>query len=247
MKTAVKAYIVDDEKNCRELIKKYLAMFFKNIQLVGEAEEVGLAIAQITELKPNLLFLDVQVKDREGFEIINEINAEGCEIIFITAHDHYALKAIKNNACDYILKPILVEEFFSSVKKAIKNIEQKGLMNQEGGQAEQLKGQLSLPIKEGLVFIEVKDIIRLESDGGYTTIYTTDGLRYVVSKNLIEYESILSGYNCFFRAHKSHLINLKKVKKFLKTQGNFIEMEGGHTIELARRKKDEFMELMAIH
>ncbi len=236
--------IIDDEKNCRELIRKLIKLCCKDIAILGDAGNIEDAYTLIRQTLPDLVFLDIEMYNGNGFELLDKFEEINFQIIFTTAYEKHAATAIKYHVVDYLLKPLDHEEFSLAVEKARKLIanipEQRSPLNEK---KMDISAQLGLPVKDGIVFVNVSEIIRLESDAGYTTLYTTNQERYVVAKNLIEYENILPDTH-FFRVHKSHIINLKKVKKFLRTDGNFIEMEGGVQVELSRRKKDDFLELM---
>lgn len=193
------------------------------------------------------MFLDVEMPSGDGFSLLERFNEITFQIIFTTAFDEYAIKAIKFHALDYLLKPIDIDELrvaVENVKKALQ--EDRKVDNRYGEMLQSRKentGKLALPIKDGIVYLSISEIVRVESDGAYSIFYTDCGKKHLSSKNLGEYEEILPAYG-FFRVHRSHIINVKKVKKFIRSDGNFIEMEDGSRVEIARRKKDEFLEIM---
>ncbi len=238
--------IIDDEKNCRGVIQKLIGIYFKDIHIIGQAANIDEAYTLIKKHAPDLIFLDIEMPNGDGFELLDKFENIDFQVIFTTAHDNHAANAIKYHVVDYLLKPIDGDELKEAVEKAkkilLKPVDTK--QSEDNNQKKlEMNGQIGLPVKEGIVFVPVSDIIRIESDGGYSTFYTADKERYIVAKNLIEYENILPPAH-FFRVHKSHIINIKKVKKYIRIDGYFVEMEGGTMVEISRRKKDEFLEMM---
>lgn len=194
---------------------------------------------------PQLVFLDIEMPRQNGFDLLRKLEKIDFKIIFVSAHAHYAITAIKFSAIDYLLKPLDAIELKMAVDKAIgeagKNhhMHNKGLLdNIDAG----INKKLAVPIKDGLVFLPLNDIIRLEADGTYTCIFVR-GEKYTASKNIKEYEDILV-QQYFFRSHKSHLVNLKHVEKFSRVDGYFVQMSDGSRAEVSRRKQDEFLEMM---
>ena len=239
--------IVDDEKKGRESLQAMLTEYCTGVEIVGETSNADDAFLLIEQQKPELVFLDVEMPQGNGFYLLEKFSQIHFHVIFTTAHENYALQAIKHHALDYLLKPIDIDELKLSIEKARKtlltpmkkNPYEEMLITKKA----EMNGRIALPVKEGLIYLQVADIIRIESDGSYSVIYAADGRKYLVSKNIGEYESLLPE-KYFFRIHKSHLVNIRKVKKYIRTDGYFAEMEDGSVIEIARRKKDEFLEAM---
>jgi two-component system LytT family response regulator len=183
-----------------------------------------------------------------GFDLLRKFEKINFKIIFVTAHSHYAIKAIRFSAVDYLLKPIDTDDLIAAVKKAGEDkstnhhAHYKGLL--ENLQDINIK-KLAIPIKDGFAFLAPEEIIRLQADGTYTHIYTNSE-KYTGTKNIKEYEQLLSDKN-FFRSHNSHLINLIHVKKFSRLDGYFVQMSDSSMAEISRRKKEEFIELMIRH
>lgn len=195
-----------------------------------------------------MLYFWVEMPSGDGFSLLERFEKIKFQIIFTTAFDDYAIKAIKFHALDYLLKPIDIDELRQAVGKVEETILTKQDMESKYSALIQTRktehsGKLALPIKDGIVYLSISEIVRVESDGAYSIFYTDNGKKHLSSKNLGEYEEILPSLG-FFRVHRSHMINVKKVKKFIRSDGNFIEMEDGSMVEIARRKKDEFLELM---
>lgn len=244
----MKAIIIDDEKKGREILKSLIENYCKEVEIVAQAESAQEGYELIREHHPDVVFLDVEMPNGDGFSLLERFEKIKFQIIFTTAFDDYAIKAIKFHALDYLLKPIDIDELrnaVNNVKEAARskqNTEQKysGLIHTRKLEH---SGKLALPIKDGIIYLSISEIIRVESDGAYSIFYTDNGKKHLSSKNLGEYEEILPTLG-FFRVHRSHMINVKKVKKFIRSDGNFIEMEDGSMVEIARRKKDEFLQLM---
>ena len=244
----MRAIIIDDEKKGREILKSLIETYCKEVEIVAEAGNANEGYERIQEYHPDVLFLDVEMPDGDGFSLLERFNEIKFLVVFTTAFDDYAIKAIKFHALDYLLKPIDIDELrlaVANVKKALDS--QLPLQNKYRelllSRRPENSGKLALPIKEGIVYLSIAEIVRVESDGAYSIFYTDSGKKHLSSKNLGEYEEILPALG-FFRVHRSHLINMKKVKKFIRSDGNFIEMEDGSMVEIARRKKEEFLQLM---
>jgi two-component system, LytTR family, response regulator len=241
----MKACIVDDEKKGRDSLQKLLEQYCSEVQVVGHADSVENAYQFITRNKPDLVFLDVEMPQGSGFELLKKFDKVPFKTIFVTAHQHYAIKAIRFSAVDYLLKPVDVDELVLAVQNAA---QASGYNNHNQYSAlldnleHQKPGKIAIPVKDGVTFIDPCDIIRLQADGTYTHIFTGDG-KYTASRNIKEYEDLLSD-QFFFRAHNSHLINLKHVKHFSRVDGYFVQMSDGSSVEVARRRKDEFLQLM---
>ncbi len=243
----LKAVIVEDELRSREFLKKLIEEFCPQVHVVETAATVDEAVAAINNHKPNLLFLDIELHTGTGFDVLQAVTHTDLRVIFTTAYDHYAVKAIKFSAVDYLLKPIDVDELQGAVKKAEEQLD-----NNYGGLAlqELLKNikkpansdfSVTLATSEGLEFVPLQEIIRLEASGPYTHFFLQGGKKIIVSKNLKEYEMLLSDHN-FFRLHNSHMINMKEVKRMVKTDGGYAIMSDDSMISISPKKKDEFME-----
>lgn len=248
VKTFMKAIIVDDEQRGRESLQKLLEMYCKHVEVVAMASNVEEAHQLIVSHKPHVVFLDIEMPGGHGFMLLDKFQERSFKVIMTTAFEDYAIKAIKHHAFDYLLKPIDIDELVFAIDTAKKDLDKEmpSPSIEPGALTPQrltLSGRIALPVKDGIFYLVVSDLVRIESDGGYSTFFAKDGAKYLVAKNLKDYEDILPEKS-FFRVHKSHLINMDKVKKYIRTDGNFIEMEDGSVVEIARRKKDEFLQLM---
>lgn len=243
----MKAVIVDDEKKGREILKKFIETYCSQVQVCGLAANADEAYDLIQQNTPEIVFLDIQMPNGDGFDLLERFTSIHFHLIFVTAHDHYAIKAIRHYALDYLLKPIDINELRRAVQRAMDMPRPKASENRYAGlvasRRVKYSGRITVPVKEGMIYLSVSDIIHIESDLGCSVIYTVDGKKYVVAKNLVEFADILPESD-FFRIHKSHLINTHMVKKYIRTDGLFVEMSDGSRVEVARRKKEEFLKFM---
>lgn len=244
----IKAVIIDDEINNQELISNLLKSYAENIQVVGLADSVDSAYKTIQEHQPDLIFLDVQMPDGTGFDLLKKFEKINFKIIFVTAHQEFALEAFKYSALDYILKPLSPANLLAAVKKAEEtmgsdelNMKLKILLNNI---AEPIKNKKKIVLKtmERIYSVDLDDIIRFESDGGYTKVYLTDGKRIMVSKTMKEYDDLLLDAG-FLRVHHSHLINMNHLFCFEKAEGHVV-MKDDSVVPVSNRKKDHLMELL---
>lgn len=244
----IKAVIIDDEQHCIDRIEHLLKPYEGAIHVVGKFTEADSAIQGIENLNPDVLFLDVQIHERTGFDILRTINHYTFEVIFTTAYEVYAVQAFKFSAIDYLLKPIEEDDFTSAIDKLNQRIKNKDFSNKvEVLLTNVLKNdqnkKIAIPTFEGLVFLEVSDILRFEANVNYTTIFTRDKQKMVVSKTLKYFETLLSDCN-FFRVHNSHLINLDYIKKYIKGKGGYVIMSDNTSIEVSTRRKDALLKIL---
>ncbi len=241
----MKACIIDDEKKGRDSLQMLLEQYCRDVEVIGQADSVETGYQFILKNKPELVFLDVEMPQGSGFELLKRFEKPSFKTIFVTAHQHYAIKAIRFSAIDYLLKPVDVDELLAAVEKVSKDKGQNAQL-QYSALMENIEPngphKIAIPVKDGVTFIDPCDIIRLQADGTYTHIFTGKE-KYTASKNIKEYEELL-GEQFFFRAHNSHIVNLKHVRHFSRVDGYFVHMSDGSTVEVARRRKDEFLALM---
>lgn len=243
----MKVVIIDDEKRTRDLIAKMIDSFEMDITCFPIGENVQSGIKAIEEVQPDLVLLDIQMPDGTGFELLNSIDERNFEVIFVTAFEEYALKAIKFSALDYVLKPIDSDELRTAIEKAIQTIDKKV----DSSQLETLnyniqnvnRKKLVLKTHESVYVVDLENIVRCEADRNYTSFYLNDGKKILVSKTLKEYETMLSG-NHFFRVQQSHLVNLNYVNRFDKKNGGSVVMKDGSEVPLSPAKKDMFFKVL---
>jgi len=237
--------LVDDENDARQALRSFLKSYCPDVQIIGEAHGVESAYLNIRTLNPDLVFLDIQMEDGTGFDLLEKLKHVSFTVIFTTAFDAFAIKAFKYSAIDYLLKPIDPDELIDAIAKARRQLNQNHikvdqlLKFQRGEQQD----RITISSSEGLTIVKLEDIIRLESDSNYTHFFLKAGEKITVPKSLKEYEDILPD-DRFFRIHQSHIVNLSYVKKFIKEDGGYVLMEDGSQAYVARRRKDEFLQIL---
>lgn len=244
----MKAIIVDDEPKGREVLKTLLQRFCPAVNVIGTASGVEEAKVLINDLHPDIVFLDVEMPGGNGFKLLDETNRNNFEIIFVTSYGHYAIPALRYSAIDYLLKPVEIEELKNAVQRVEMRMEKK---NDLKANYRALNENLQLPVSQQRIavhgvndirFVSVKEIVRLEGDSNYTYIFTSTGGKYHTSRTLKDYEELLQAHSNFVRVHKTHMINLDHLTKFMKNDGGYIIMSDGSQVEVSRRKKQELME-----
>ena len=247
---AIKAIIVDDELGARESLSKMIEKNCKQIEIVAKADSMKAAYDTITALNPDLVFLDIEMPNGNAFDLLEKFKQINFNIIFTTAYDHYAIKAIKFSAVDYLLKPIDPEELVTAVERLENKLGQKTELDKQfktllsNVRPENKLKKVGIPDGDGLVFINLSDIIRCDSDGNYTYFLLTSGKKIIASRTLGEYENLFSDES-FFRVHRSHLINLEHVKKYIKGEGGYVIMSDNSQVEVSRRNKNDFLEKLS--
>ncbi|MDD3875695.1 MAG: LytTR family DNA-binding domain-containing protein [Bacteroidales bacterium] len=245
----LRAIIVEDEKNSQETLKLMLERYCPDIKVVAIADNYKMGIEHIETYAPQIVFLDIQMPDGNGFKMLEHFSEIDFFVIFTTAYEQYALKAIKVNAIDYILKPIVAEDLIRAVDKVKLNLtlQKEGLKNIKNVLDEikkmQKEKKIVLSTAEGMHVVNTDDIIRCESDNYYTNFFFKDGSTMLISKTLKEHEELLSDKN-FIRPHKSHLINLNYVKSYSRIDGGTIVLLNGDRIPVARRKRESMIEIL---
>jgi two-component system LytT family response regulator len=249
----VKALVIDDEIPSRNFLTKMLQQYFPEISIVGGASTVKDGLEQVKKHNPNIVFLDIQLKEETGFDFLNSLSEIKFNLIFTTAFDQYAIKAFRFNAIDYLLKPIVVAEMIEAVNKAKQRIaaaqsasrEQVAQLYNDIKNPQKIQDKIAVPTAEGFILIPLHEIVYCHASSNYTEFYLTNKKCLISSYTLKQYDEILTDQN-FFRAHRSYLINMGHVKMYRKVDGGYIVMTNGHEIELARTHKDGFLRLLNI-
>lgn len=240
----LKTIIIDDEQNVREVLSKLLADYCPDVKVEAFATNIEEGTKLIKELQPDLVFLDVEFPEKSGFELIDELKHEEFDVIFISGHEEYALKAFKTEAVDYLLKPFNVEELEVAVNKVLEKRRKESSVRYADVFLQKWNGsqdrQVALTSSDGLLFVKVIDIIYCKGDGAYTYFYMKDSDRITVSKNLKEFEELLRDMG-FYRVHKSYLINLNQMKKYVRGDGGHVIMSNGDSVDVSKRKKEGFL------
>ena len=250
MSKKLKTVIVDDEQDAVDFISSIIGEYCTSLEVVAMANNVAQGVSAINDKKPDLVFLDVEMPNGNGFDLLAQFPEKDFDVVFITAFNHYAIKAIKFSAIDYILKPININEFIEAVNRVIKKRSERHSQGNESLKIlmENLRtsppSRMAIPTADGMEYLNPRDIIRIEADRSYSWFYLTGGRKILVSKHLKEFQELLSD-RYFFRSHNSHLVNLKYVKKYIRKEGGYIEMTDGAMIPVSRNRKDLFLAHMA--
>ncbi len=239
----LRAVIIDDESESRTAIANILKNYCSNVDVVGEGNDVASGVDVIKKEKPDVVYLDIQMPDGTGFNLLERIEDIDFHVIFVTAYDQYAIKAIKFSAIDYILKPIDPQQLIDSVEK-LKNISPR--KNQLPDRLNNLlqnrskPARIALPTLSGYRFVKIEDIIRCQSESNYTKFFLQSGEEILVTRTLKEFEIMLRD-DRFVRVHQSHLINVDFVEQYIKGDGGTAIMSDGSHVEISRRRKDLFL------
>jgi two-component system, LytTR family, response regulator len=242
------AIIIDDELKGRIALKQKLMDYCPQVQLCGEASSGEDGLVLIEKCQPQIVFLDIEMPRMNGFEMLHHVPQKDFHLIFTTAYDQYAIKAIKYAAFDYLLKPVDIEELQTAIRKAEQQVQQGSTVEkletlQHNLQNKYHLNKIAIPTLDGLLFYNIADIIHLEAQSNYTTIHFTGNTKLLASRTLKDFEELLPP-DIFFRPHHSHIINLQFIKRYIKGDGGQIELQNGHYVDVARRKKEEFLKVV---
>ncbi len=241
----LKSLIIDDEYLERVVLRSLIDEYCNFVQVIDEAEGVEDGFAKINKYKPDLVFLDVQMGDGTGFDLLKKFSHIDFKIIFVTTHEGFAIEAIKYAALDYLLKPLETDSFINAINK-LQNVSRMNVLEQQVQlllEKSNERKKIALPTADGLLFVKIEDILRCESDGSYTNFVLSNGKKILVTRVLKEFADILPS-NLFVRIHKSHLINMEYVKQYSNRNGQSVIMENNDEIPVARTRKDSFLELL---
>ncbi|UTW64009.1 response regulator transcription factor [bacterium SCSIO 12741] len=247
----IKTVLVDDEQKSIDTLSKLIQSFTDNIDIVGTASDLNTAYSIITEQQPKLVFLDIDMGAYSGFDLLELFDEINFHVIFVTAHEKFALKAIKFSALDYIVKPVNPTE----LKQAVSKVENFNPLQQEGSKVKQMftnfltdqkeHHKITLPTFDGFEFVEVSTILYCRADGSYTHFHLQNGHKLTTSKNLKFYSEVLTDYG-FYRCHSATLINLRYIKKFIKADGGFVIMEDDRELSVSKSRKGGLLELLSL-
>lgn len=244
----MKAILIEDEDKARNMLRSLLTEYCSDVSIVAECSNVPSGVVAINEYKPDVVFLDIDMPGYNGFQLLEFFKDIDFEIIFVTAYSEYALQAFRVSALDFLQKPVDIDLLIAAIEK-VKKVKGKSTINaklnalRENIEAASIK-KIALPVADGILFINVNDIIYLQAERAYTQIALHNGQKIIASKNIKEFEEILAGNKNFFRSHRSHIINLRHAVRYLKTDGSFIEMSDGSLVSLSKDLKENFIELM---
>jgi len=242
----LRTVIIDDDHLSRTILKKTFEKCFENVILEGEADSVASGLELINRVNPNLVFLDIKLPDGTGFDLIEKLENTDFKLIFTTAYSEYAIKAFKYSAFDYIVKPIVPDD----IKASLNRINQlssastlprvRAMRDNLFGSSEEANATIALPELNGFSIVKIDDIERCEGERNYSRIFFKDGTETLVSRTLMEFENLLAHHG-FSRIHRSHLINLKNVVRYLKSGGGMVEMKSGEMLKVSSKYKDELL------
>ncbi len=242
----IRTVLVDDEKNSLVILQKLLEKHVPEVEVVDTAQTVEQAVETIEKTRPDLVFLDINLPDGDGFEVLEKIDYRDFGVIFVTAYDQYAIKAFEFAALHYILKPVEPVQLIEAVNR-YKETREEEITKKIMALSSNIKQQptkLILPTSSGLHIIDLDDIIRCESSNNYTTFYLTSGKKIVVSKSIQTYEKLLKDSH-FCRIHNKHIVNLKFIKKYVRGRGGYVVLSNGEQIDVSEGRKKNFLEKLS--
>ena len=247
----MKAVIIDDEPKARNLLRKIVEDFCSEISEIYEAETLPEGVGVIREQQPDIVFLDIEMPKYNGTQIFdffqeNEINFH---IVFTTAYSDFAIQAFEMNAVDYLLKPMRPTKVKEAIKKVSTKMKSENISNQLSELKQSFKSamfnKIGMPVADGILFVEFKEVIVMEADGMYTKIFFKETPMQIISKPLRFFVDALSNNHIFYRPHRSYLINIKHIKQFVRKDGNYILMDNDMAVSISKEKREEFLELVS--
>lgn len=245
----VRTIIVDDDQLARKVLNRIISQNFEELEIVGEASSVEEGIKLIDETDPELVFLDIEMPDGTGFDLIDQLDEVDFRLVFVTSYNDYAITAFKYSAFDYILKPVLPENVKATITRILESsgvkpkIEYTNLKNQIQRSEAQGGTTIALPEMNGFAIIKVNNILRCEGERNYTRVYYKDGTSVLISRTLLEFDQLLVPHG-FFRIHRSHLVNLACIVRYVKTDGGMVEMIDKSQLKVSPKFKDQLLHLL---
>ena len=234
--------IIEDDSISHEMLRDLLEETAPDWEVEGPYTSIKQAVEQISKHRPQLVFLDVELKDGSGFDVLKHFEPIDFDVIVTTSHDKYAIQAIKHRALDYLIKPFQradLEEAMSRIGKRVKVEPVKSLTPPSAALQ-----KIAVPTSDGLLFIRTDEIIRLESERNYTDFHLTNNRTVVVTRSLKEYEELLTPLG-FFRVHHSHIVNLNQITRYVRGEGGYVILSDGSNVDVSRRRKEEFLSLLS--
>lgn len=241
----MRAILIEDQKDIREELEQVISENCADVELSGSAGSVVSAVKLIREVQPDLLFLDIELPDGTGFDLLDILDVP-VKVIFITGSDAHAIKAFKYAALDYLLKPVDPAELVVAVDRAKKGAvldDERLSIYRNSATGERMPDRIALHTAEKIQFIDIADIMRCMADGNYTRFFLKGNTSLLVARTLKDYDKLLSGAG-FLRVHQSHLVNMKHVKEYIKSDGGYLVMQDGTKVPISTRKKAEVLEII---
>jgi len=240
----MKAVIVDDEPASGQALALLLRDFVNEVELAGSASNAQEALELIRRVKPDLIFLDVELDGDSGFDLLEQLPDDGPEVVFTTGYEQYATRAFRTSATDFLMKPVEVDQLRDAVRKVAEKLRVAAAEQRYGVLIRNWHGQgneqIALSSSEGFVFIKMSDLIYCKGDGAYTYFFLRNDEKITVSKNIGEFEPLLAPRG-FFRVHKSYLINLSEMKRYVRGEGGYVVMSNGQSVDVSKRRKEAFL------
>jgi two-component system LytT family response regulator len=240
----MKAVIVDDEAASGQALALMLREFVSEVEVAGSAANAQEALELIRRVKPDLIFLDVELDGDSGFDLLEQLPDDGPEVVFTTGYEQYATRAFRTSAADFLMKPVDVEQLRDAVRKVAEKLRVAAAEQRYGVLIRNWHGQgneqIALSSSEGFVFIKLSDLIYCKGDGAYTYFFLRNDEKITVSKNIGEFEPLLAPRG-FFRVHKSYLINLSEMKRYVRGEGGYVVMSNGQSVDVSKRRKEAFL------
>jgi|SRR5688572_1975074 len=248
----INAVIIDDEKGSIDTLKWKLENYCPDVNVKASFEVPAEGVSYLKKHPPDLLFLDIEMPMLTGFDVLEELGRNiPFDIIFTTAYDNFGIQAVKFSALDYLLKPVQNKELKEAIDKHLKKAQQKIpaeqidiLLNNVHAERKGKSGKIALASKESIEFVDPRDIVVCEANSNYTNVYLAEGRKRVISKTLKDFEDMLVQFD-FFRPHNSHLVNLRRVKEFIRGDGGYLVMENKMTVPVSKNKREELLELLS--
>lgn len=243
----IRTVLVDDETDSIRVLQKLLDNFCPEVKIVGQADGVPTALEVIRSTQPDLVLLDIEMAQGNAFDLLNQLQPLDFQVIFVTAFDNYAIRAFKYSAVDYLLKPVEIDDLRNAIGRVHRKpqtqdlVQQMRILLENVGTLQMTQQKMAIPTIDGLIFIPVQDILRFEAKGNYTAIYLSNGEPIVATRTIKDYEDVLPE-TIFCRIHNSHIINLSKIQRYQKGRGGSVIMEDGSIIEVASRRREEFLQ-----
>lgn len=234
----IKTLIIDDEQDAVTGLKALVYEFCSDIEVTGSANSVKEAKQLIIQKDPDLVFLDIEMPGANGFDLLAAFPEKRFKVIFTTAYDKHALKAIKVSPVDYLIKPIDPDLLIEAIERYKKQ------MQESVARTATLNSKIKIATSGNIILADVTDIVNIEADGRYAKVFFVNGTSSFISKNIGEFEKELAPYKLFFRVHRSNLVNIKHVKQIIRQDGGYVQLSNGQKIEISQRKKAEFFEFI---